>query len=280
MNIFLERYKSILGEEFKELEKYINFKPRQSIRVNTLKNSDKELIVRLEKKGIKLSKISWLEHGYDVIKSPFNLVSSSEYLQGFFFIQEKASQLPVKILNPQPGELVLDCCAAPGAKTTQIAQYMQNKGRILALDMKKERMFALKNNIERCGVKNTIIYNYDARESEELGTKFDKILVDAPCSGNFVQEKEWFRKRNLEDIQQNTKKQKSILKSALNCLKTNGILVYSTCSLETEEDEDIVSWALDNFDISLDGATKLWPHRTQTQGFFVAKFVKNETKKS
>jgi NOL1/NOP2/sun family putative RNA methylase len=274
MSLTPERYKKILGGEFLEFEKYLNFKPKQSIRVNTLKIGEKEFAERLAKKGVKLKKVEWLDFGYEIESSPFNLVSSPEYLQGYFFIQEKASQLAVQVLGPKPGEIILDCCAAPGAKTTQIAQYMQNKGKLVALDMKKERIASLKNNLERSGVKNTIIYHYDARKTEELGLQFDRILADAPCSGNFVLEKDWFRKRNLNDILQNTKKQKSILKSALNCLKPKGILVYSTCSLEPEEDEEIVSWILDNFEVVLEGVTKLWPHRMQTQGFFIAKIRK------
>lgn len=274
MNVFLERYKKALGNEFNEFERYLDFKPKQSIRVNTLKIKEKELVERLAKKGVKLKKAEWLDFGYEVESSNFNLVSSPEYLQGYFFIQEKASQLAVQVLAPKSGETVLDCCAAPGAKTTQISQYMQNKGRVIALDMREDRIASLKNNLERCGVKNTVIYHYDARKTEELGLQFDRILVDAPCSGNFILEKEWFRKRKLGDILQNTKKQKSILKSALNCLKPNGIMVYSTCSLEPEEDEEIVEWLISNFDVILEEATKLWPHRMKAQGFFIAKIRK------
>jgi len=275
MNIFLQRYKDQLGKEYPELEKNLGFRPLQSIRVNTLKIKEEELVRRLQEKQVKVEKISWLKNGYDIIKTPFNIVSSSEYLQGYFFIQEKASQLPVKILNPKPEDLVLDCCAAPGAKTTQIAQEMQNKGRLVAMDFKQERIYALKNNMERCGVKNAILYHHDARNIESLGLKFDKILVDAPCSGNFTQEKDWFSKRKIQDVEFNVKKQKTILQSAINSLKPKGTLVYSTCSLETEEDEGIIEWALKNFEVKAEGATKLWPHRNKTQGFFAAKLKKS-----
>lgn len=275
MNFFIQRYKERLGKEFEEFQRYIDFKPKQSIRVNTLKIDENELVQRLKEKGIKLEKISWLKYGYDVVKTPFNLVSSPEYLQGFFFIQDQASQKPVEVLDPKANELVLDCCASPGAKTTQIAQWMQNKGKLIAIDFKKERIPALRNNVERCDVRNTIIYNYDSRELEKLELKFDKILADVPCSGNYVQDKNWFKKRKLKDVIYNTKKQKTILKSALNCLKPKGILVYSTCSLEPEEDEEIVEWMLDNYDIKVTGATKFWPHKNKTQGFFVVKIMKN-----
>jgi len=274
MNLFLERYKKLLGEDFKELEKYLDFKPKQSIRVNTLKISEKELVSRMKEKGVVLQKIDWLDYGYSVEKSPFNLVSGPEYLQGYFFIQESASQLAVQVLNPKSDELVLDCCAAPGAKTTQISQCMKNEGKLIALELKSERISALRNNLERCGVRNCIVYDYDARKVQDLGIEFDKILADAPCSGNFVLEKGWFEKRKLRDIVQNTKKQKEILKSCFSVLKSGGVLVYSTCSLEPEEDEEIVGWILENFDVSLNGATKLWPHINKTQGFFVAEFKK------
>lgn len=273
-NNFLERYKGFLERDFSDFEKYLNFKPKQTIRVNTLKIGEKELVDRLKGKGVVLKKIEWLSYGYEIQKTPFNLVSSPEYLQGYFFIQGAASQYPVQILSPGRGELVLDCCAAPGAKTTQLAQFMQNEGKVVALDLKKERLFALWNNLERCGVKNTIIYHYDARKIEELGLRFDKILVDAPCSGNFVQDKDWFRKRSLKDIVHNTDKQKSILKPALTCLKPKGILLYSTCSLEPEENEQIVGWVKENFDVKVEEVRRFWPHLDKTQGFFVAEIRK------
>ena len=191
--------------------------------------------------------------------------------------------------------------AAPGGKTTQIAQYMDNEGVIVALDPNNMRLMSLRNNLERLGVKNTIIYQMDAKFVNDLGMKFDKILLDAPCSGNFAVDNEWLDKRKLEDIKNASKTQKQLLAAAVDVLKDKGELIYSTCSLEPEEDEFVVDWALKEFpvlkiqeiDIPLgdDGLTeafgvklnqnvkyakRFWPNKTKTQGFFIAKFRKEQ----
>ena len=124
---------------------------------------------------------------------------------------------------------------------------MENKGIIIALDINNLRLLSLRNNLERMGVKNTIIYQKDARFVSDLGIKFDKILLDAPCSGNFAADGKWLEKRTLEDIKNISKVQKQLIAAAVEVLKENGELVYSTCSLEPEEDEFIVDWALNEF---------------------------------
>jgi len=281
MNFFLERY-SALGHDIDP--KTIHLK--QCIRVNTIKISEAELVSRLKAKNVSMKKVPFIDFGY-FAESRFALSSTHEYLQGYYYIQEAASQLPVQVLSPVSGELVLDMCAAPGSKTTELAQYMENKGQIVALDSNSSRLKALKNNIERCGVKNTIVYHKDALCAAELGIKFDKILLDAPCSGNFVIDKDWFRKRTIKDIKSISDTQKSLLKVAVSLLKPSGTIVYSTCSLEPEEDEEVIEWALDSLPVELvdtglkigdPGITpktklskRLWPDKTGTQGFFMAK---------
>jgi NOL1/NOP2/sun family putative RNA methylase len=284
MNFFLKRYNE-LGHDIDPSK----IELKRSIRVNTLKKSEQEIVNRLKKKKIKLNKIPFLDHGYWA-EAEFSLSSTPEYLQGYFYIQEAASQLPVKVLKPEKNDLVLDMCAAPGSKTTQLAQYMQNQGRIIALDSNTSRLKPLKNNIERCGVKNCITYQKDAAHADDLDLKFDKVLLDAPCSGNFTTDPAWFDKRNIEDINSLARTQKSLLRAAIQVLKPSGILVYSTCSLEPEEDEEVIEWALDNLPIKLAPTglkigdtgitektalcTRFWPEKTHTQGFFIAKIVK------
>lgn len=294
-NIFLERYKK-LGQDIDP----DNVVRKLSIRINTLKVGDEDIIKRLKKKKILLENVEGIKHGYRIQNEnlDFSLASTPEYLQGQIYIQGIASQIPPIILDPKPNETILDMCAAPGSKTTQLAQLMDNKGKIIALDIRSDRLEALRNNLSRCGVKNTITYNKDAAYANDIDLKFDKILLDAPCSGNFVTDKEWLEKRTLEDINSKPKLQKKLLKSAFSCLKPNGILVYSTCSLEPEEDEFVIDWALKNLDIKLeqidikigsDGLTnpfgeqldpeiaktrRLWPNLTNTQGFFIAKIRK------
>ncbi|MBN2052377.1 RsmB/NOP family class I SAM-dependent RNA methyltransferase [Candidatus Woesearchaeota archaeon] len=290
MNDFLERYKQ-LGEEFIPE----NVKQKPAIRVNTLKIKDAELMERL---NAKLTKISFLQHGY-YYESEFSMGATPEYLQGYCYLQEAASQLPAEILDPGENDLVLDMCAAPGSKTTQLAMMMNNKGKIIALDANNPRLPSLQNNLERCGVMNTIVYKKDARYAEDLKLVFDKILLDAPCSGNFANDKEWLEERKVEDLKLISKTQKQILETAFHILKPNGIIVYSTCSLEPEEDELVINDFLEknptaalekiSARIGDNGLTnvfgkelnpeiakckRLWPHKTGTQGFFLAKIRK------
>lgn len=275
--------------------KYAEIELPESIRISTLKLGAKEIISRLRKRGIKLNKILFLKYGY-VAEAKFSIGSTQEYLQGHYYIQQRASQMPVQVLDPRPGELVIDMCASPGGKTTQMAQWMQNKGQIIALDVGR-RIGKMCQNIERMGAQNVIVYKRDARFFELEGGA-DRILLDAPCSGNFVIEKDWYQKRMPEDIKASARMQKELLAAGIDNLKKGGVLVYSTCSLEPEENEMMIDWALSEFGISLekieldigDGGLveiegkklnaeirkckRFWPHKTGMQGFFIAKIRK------
>ncbi len=284
MDPFLKRYKEFGHDIVPE-----NIGIRQSIRINTLKISEKDCVSRLKKKGVHLERIPFLKHGYWV-SSSFNLVSTQEYLQGYYYIQEAASQVPVEVLNPVSSDKVLDMAASPGSKTTQLAQRMGNKGTIIALESNRFRIPKLVNNLERLGVKNTIVYHKDARYASDLGLEFDKVLLDAPCSGNFTQDRDWFAKRSLSDLPVMAKLQRSLLAVAVDVLRSGGVLVYSTCSLEPEENEQVIEWALENLPVSLEktglsvgesGLTektvlcrRFWPDTSGTQGFFVAKLIR------
>jgi tRNA (cytosine40_48-C5)-methyltransferase len=290
MNEFLERYEK-LGEAFEPKRITVP----QSLRVNTLKIDDKALLHRL---NAHLDKITFLDHGYN-FESAFTVGAMPEHFLGYIYIQEAASQIPAEVLDPKEGETVLDMCAAPGSKTTQMAAMMKNKGTIVALDANNARLPSIKNNLERCGVENTILYKKDAVYAEDLNMTFDKVLLDAPCSGNFTQEKDWFTKRNLTELNEIVKLQRKLIGSALDVLKPNGVLVYSTCSLEPEENEMNIDWMLEKFNVTLEKVDKrtgepgltevfgkklnpeikktmrLWPHKHGTQGFFIAKVRKN-----
>ena len=180
-------------------------------------------------------------------------------------------------------------------KTIQLASLMKNLGTIVACELKKERIESLKNNLERCGISNCIIVNGDALNLD-LKQKADKILLDAPCSGNFLTDKNWLTKRKLSDFQKMAKTQQQLLLKAVDLLKFGGDLVYSTCSMEPEEDEFVVDWALNNLPVKLieikapfgipglanifgksltNELSKTWRmHPPKTEGFFVAKFRK------
>ena len=189
----------------------------------------------------------------------------------------------------------MDACAAPGGKTVQLADLMQNTGAIIALDVKRQRLTALSNQLERCRVKNTIACHMDATQASRLKIKFDRILLDAPCSGNFATDTEWFSKRTIKDVERNAKLQREILTEATKVLKDDGEIVYSTCSLEPEENELNINWAMKSLklqvekincygekaltnvfgkqlDSSLENCRRIWPEKTQ--GFFVCKLKK------
>ena len=279
---------SYLTDRYKEMGGEVKFiKPRRCIRVNTKKISVEKLKERLEKKHVELDKVPFLKNAF-YVKSKFNLVSSPEYLMGLFYIQDAASQIPAEVLNPK--SLTLDMCAAPGSKTTQLCE----KVSVIAVDSNKDRFKAIENNLERLGIDNCIAYLLDSRE---INKTFDYILLDAPCSGNYILEDDWLKKNNLKRIQERSYLQMELISKAISLLNKNGVLVYSTCSLEPEEDEFVIQFALDNFPVKLekidctgdDGLTKifgkkldptlkyckrLWPYKTNTIGFFIARLRK------
>ena len=273
--------------------KVVPVKLPTTIRINTLRIKEKDLIERLSKAKITLKKIPYLQYAYTA-KASFSLGAIPEYLLGYFYLQEAASQIPVEVLDPKPGETVLDCCAAPGGKTTQIAQLMKNQGLVVAFDNKSRRILSLNSNLERCGVINTAVFLRDiTHASNDIGN-IDKILVDAPCSGNYIVDPEWFEKKTLDDIKKNAYRQYNIMESVINTFSNkNTEIVYSTCSLEPEENEFIVEHALNNgmeiketgfgntgirkflgqnLDKRVQKTTRIWPF--ESSGFFLAKMVK------
>jgi len=172
---------------------------------------------------------------------------------------------------------------------------MFNTGMIIALDINKQRLNALSNQLERCRVSNTAVYEKDARNVSQLSTMYDCILLDVPCSGNFTMDKEWFERRTIRDVQRNAALQRQILAATARMLKDNGEIVYSTCSLEPEENELNIDWAtrklnlrvkkIDSYgqngitDIfglrlekSVENSRRIWPGKTQ--GFFFCKLEK------
>ncbi len=285
---FINRYAQ-LGWKFKET------KLRQSIRINQTNAKGKNLPERLRSSGVDLEKVPFLPAGYWITKSKFSVGATAEYLLGMYSIQEAAAQIPATLFTALKGKTVLDACAAPGGKTVQLADLMANNGTITALDINKKRLAAMANHLERCHISNTIVCNLDARQAAKLNRTFDRILLDVPCSGNFASDKEWFNRRTLADVERNAQVQKEILAEAVKCLASDGEIVYSTCSLEPEEDELNMDWALKNLglqtqevdcpgengltevfgrklDPSVAHCKRIWPG--ETQGFFVCKLKK------
>jgi NOL1/NOP2/sun family putative RNA methylase len=288
---FVGRYKK-LGWKYEEPEL------RQAIRVNSVNAGNMvNLVKRLHSIGILTEKIPFLKNGYWVSRSRFSIGASSEYLLGLYSIQEAAAQIPATLFTEPKGKTVLDACAAPGGKTIQLADLMLNTGAVVALDVEEQRLTALSNQLERCHVRNAIVYLLDARDVPRLNTAFDCVLLDVPCSGNFATDKDWFNRRTIKDVERNAMLQREILARTTQVLRDDGEIVYSTCSLEPEEDELNIDWAIKNLslqvekvschgqkgltnvfgnqlDSSIENCKRIWPG--QTQGFFVCKLKRRE----
>jgi tRNA (cytosine49-C5)-methyltransferase len=303
---FKKRYECLTcWDEFKEYS--LSFL-RRSIRVNTLKISVDELKERMSKEW-KLEPVPWCEEGFWIDHKGEgenyrrDVGNTLEHQLGYIYIQEAASMIPPVVLDPKPGEVVLDMCAAPGSKTTQIAQYMQNKGIIIANDFMGKRLAALGINLQRVSTLNTMMTLMKGNWFEKSGIEFDKVLVDAPCSGTGTIRKslKTLRIWNPNMIKKIASEQRRLINTGFNVLKKGGTLVYSTCSLEPEEDEAIVDFLIGKYDnarveeINLKDLKKgniitefegkkyseevkkclrIWPQDNDTEGFFVCKIKK------
>ena len=222
------------------------------IRTNTLKVRRKDLAASLIKRGVTLDPLaSWTKVGLKITSSTVPIGATPEYLSGQYMLQSAASLCPVMALDPQQQERILDMSSAPGGKTSYIAQLMRNTGTIFANDLKVDRQKATVANLHRLGVRNVVTCAYDGRK---LGTlwknKFDRILLDAPCSGLGVISRDPSVKvqRTMKDIERCTVLQKELLLSAIDALnpngKSKGIMVYSTCSVSISENEEVVNYIL------------------------------------
>ncbi len=299
---FKKRYKKLLGDRYNNFIDYSLRFLKRSIRVNTLKIKVNELKSKIESKGYNLEKVPWCKEGFWIEHKEddrYDFGNLIEHKLGYIYIQEAASMIPPIVLDPKPNDIILDMAAAPGSKSTQIASYMDNKGVLVSNDPNFKRVQALGLNIQRCGILNTIITTKDARYIK--GT-FDKILLDAPCTGSGTIRKSLstLKKWNPGGIKRLSKLQKSLILTAFDNLKEGGTLVYSTCSLEPEENEEVVNFLLmkrDNvtlekinlnlessspilefngkkYDESIKRTLRLYPQDNDTEGFYIAKIKK------
>lgn len=226
-----------------ELCRLNNEAPPFAIRANRLKINREGLKELLRKDIDRIEDCSVSSNGL-ILKGVSNISENPAFKEGLFYVQDEAAQLVSQILDPKAGEKVLDACAAPGGKTTHIVELMEDKGEIIALDVNKKGLGLLKENCERLGISIVKPYLKDAAKdiSDIAKDKFDKILIDAPCSGLGVirrhPEGKWQKKEEL--ILESQKIQKRLIENLSGYLKDGGILVYSTCSTENEENEDVV----------------------------------------
>ncbi len=271
-----------------------------TLRVNTLKYNIQDLMRYFKENNIKFERVPWYNDAL-VIKNidERKLQKLEIYEKGYIYIQSLSSMVPPIVLNPKSGEKVLDLTAAPGSKTTELAALMKNEGYILANELDKIRCERLKYNVEKQGAQIIEIVN---GRGEKIGNKypeyFDKVLLDTPCSGEgrfVVGSLATYRDWSPRTVRELTKLQKKLFESAYNALKPNGIMVYSTCTINEDENELILDWALKNFNVklvdidieikdaqkafdndkdkSIAKAIRILPSK-DTEGFFVAKLVK------
>ncbi|MHA2254491.1 MAG: NOL1/NOP2/sun family putative RNA methylase [Candidatus Heimdallarchaeaceae archaeon] len=298
----IKRYIEMIGEEeTKQLLYFNESELHKVIRLNSLRASTSQTKQLLERKGVKLEDIEGSPEGKRVVTSSVPIGATPEYLNGYYMLQGKNSMYPSRILNPKEDELVGDFAAAPGGKTTHLAQLMQNKGTVLASEISSNRCRILRSNLARMGVKNTIIMNMDSRNISSLNLAFDKVLLDVPCSGSGIIIKDKSRKqsKNIDDIMNYQSNQLSLLTETIKTVKLGGEIVYCTCSLEPEENELVISKILEQeavqlIEIDLEGnpgiidfeeheinpqitkTRRLYPHKTNGEGFFIAKMVRVE----
>ena len=307
--LFIERMQKLLGKEFSDYMKILEKKPVKSIRCNTLKITPLNLKKKLEEKSWIISQPFEKSPEIMIVENelePGELGRALEHMLGYYYVQELASMLPVLVLEPAPNEIILDLAAAPGSKTTQIAAAMKNTGTIIANDVSLGRIKILASNTERCGVMNTIITKKEGsaicKRFEKEGMQFDRILVDAPCSGEGTlrSSPKTYKMWNPNTIKKLSRVQKHLLESAIEILKPGGEIVYSTCTHAPEENEEVVDYVLKEFkNIKLEkielpikirpGITKwqdktyskevkkcarIYPQDNDTEGFFIAKLRK------
>jgi NOL1/NOP2/sun family putative RNA methylase len=306
--LFEERMKKLLlnNEDFNLFSDIVHKPPRNFIRCNTLKLPPDQLLERLRKRWNvsqpypDFPEIMLIEN--DLL--PGELGNSIEHLLGYYYIQEVSSMLSVIALDPKPNEFVLDLCASPGSKTTQIATKMQNSGTLIANDLKLDRIVILASNLEKAGVSNAIVTKNDSIDLcsrfQKNNIKFDKILLDAPCSGEGTlrSSPKTFQMWNHKVVEKLSRQQKKMIAHAIKCLNKNGVLVYSTCTHSPEENEFVIDFALKNFPVKVEQinlplksrpglkewnsesfnpevakACRIYPQDNDSEGFFLCKLI-------
>ncbi len=300
---FVGRAEELLGGDVVNYLSFLSKPLVPSFRVNTLKVSVKELRSRLEGQGWVLRKVPWCAEGFWVDSGPRKLGSTLEHFLGYYYLQEPASMIPPLLMDLSSGLRVLDMAASPGSKTGEIAALMGDEGLIIANDVRIDRVSILKFNLQRVGVRSVVITRRNAVNFNRLPGFFDRVLLDAPCSGEGVIRKNPFAmvQWNHRNFSRFARVQRSLILSAFDSLRVGGVLVYSTCSLAPEENEAVVDFLVRNrdgvvvepvklsglvsrsgvvewrgrvFDGSLVNSLRVYPHDNDTIGFFVAKIRK------
>lgn len=289
----LTRYRTIVPDWERFVEACSRPLPHV-IRVNTLRIGPDELLTRLRSQGIGADALPWEPTIIRLDRPPGRLI---EHWLGLFYVQEAVQSIPVLALDPKPGETILDMCAAPGGKATHIAALMNNRGCLIANEPSGRRQQGLLANVNRLGVLNATITSYRG-ESFPTGVRFDRVLVDAPCSAEGTVRKTPSIGRGVPEgtVRRLARLQKRLVVRAYDLLRPGGVLVYSTCTFAPEENEAVVShllnerdsrilplslpvpaaeglteWMGERFKPDMAGCARIYPHQVDSGGGFIAR---------
>ena len=296
----VERYLRMLGPQGARELLEANEEPMpETIRCNDYLIDCSELVERLQGRGFELAPLRFAPHGYEVLSSSVSVGATHEYLLGYYYVQDPASMLPVYELRPMPGEFILDMAAAPGGKATQILQLAMDRARLIAVDISRRRLRALRSHLSRMRFSNYVILRADSR-TLGFSSVFDAVLLDAPSTGEGIIRKDPARKksRSPTDLKLVASLQRELLGAGVEYLRPGGRLVYAACTLAAEEGELVVSSILEEredleveplsiphepgveefmgveFDPRVRRCGRLYPHIHGTEGFFVCKLRK------
>jgi len=288
-NLFLQRMKKLLNNEYDAFLKSLEEPPVKAFYLN---NKKKDVFSYLNQQYI--SKHPIVDNGYYFDYEHYPLGKSPFFSCGLYYIQEPSAMLVSHILDIKEDDYVLDMCAAPGGKTCAIASKLSNQGLMIANDINNLRARILSENVERFALENTIVTNCDPLLfTKSLKGFFDKIILDAPCSGEgmFRKTDKAIKTWSINKINECAYIQKKLMKAAYELLAPEGEIIYSTCTYSTEENEDIINYALDNFDlklvpidkkhgmvsgINMEEAVRLYPHHYKGEGHFIALLKKGK----
>lgn len=276
---FEKKMKTFLGDEWDDFLYSYDNNRFQALRFNTLKVQSPEERMRILK-TLKISsdkKVSWANEAY-YFDENVRPGKHPYHEMGLYYIQEPSAMSAAALLAPKPGMRVLDLCAAPGGKSTQLATYLGDSGLLVSNEINTQRSRILSQNIERMGIKNAIVTNEDSFVlASHFPGFFNAIQVDAPCSGEGMFRKlpEAIEQWSMENVAICAERQKEILDNAAVMLKPGGTIVYSTCTFSKEENEDVIEYFLERHpDFTLEEMERFWPHKVDGEGHFVAKLVR------
>ncbi|NOX38389.1 MAG: NOL1/NOP2/sun family putative RNA methylase [Calditrichaeota bacterium] len=298
-------FENLLGSEKEKIYGQIGQQLAHAIRFNPLKGPVDAQAELLKEQGFGFEPLEGLPNIYRITHQPYPIGKSLSHFVGHIYVQDVASMIPPLVLDPQPGEWVLDMSAAPGSKTTQMAAMMANQGVILANDVVMKRIRALINNLQRMGVTNTVVFKWFGEQfGNQYFEQFDRVLLDPACSGLGTLHKNpevlsWWTPNHCIRL---ASSQRNLIISAIKALKPGGILTYSTCTLTPEENEEVIDFALNHFPVALEPihlpglktrpgltqfegrryhpdlqkAVRLYSFENDTEGFFIARLRKLE----